>query len=52
MATVASTASTSTVAVYSFPSAITEAVYPNVIDSRVLKNDRQTVPTALSITLS
>jgi len=45
---VAATASTATVSIAfygSFGSASTEAVYPNVADSKVLKHDAETVPT-------
>ena len=43
---VSSASSTTTFTdVTSFPSAITEAVYPNVPDIKVLKSDGQTEPT-------
>ena len=44
---VASSASSAT-PVMSFPSAITEWIYPNVADSEVLKNDGQTLPITLA----
>jgi len=37
-------------ALHHFPSAITEAVYPGVADSKVLKNDGQLVLSSLGIT--
>lgn len=48
LATMSSTSSTSTITtvfVANFGNASTEAIYPNVPDTKVLKNDGVTVPT-------